>query len=51
LAAVGVTALSWDPWRGWPSGDETPMATLFEWMSELDDEACLAEASQLLEHF
>jgi carboxymethylenebutenolidase len=50
LAAAGVVALSWDPWRGRPGGDETPMDTLWQWMSELDDEACLAEMGQLLEH-
>jgi carboxymethylenebutenolidase len=50
LAASGVTALSWDPWRGRPSGDETPFKTLMQWMSELDDEACLGELDRLLDH-
>lgn len=50
LAGHGVTALSWDPWRGRPSADETPMNVLFEWMAELDDEASLAEMGQLLDH-
>jgi len=50
LAASGVTALSWDPWRRRPSADETPMETLFEWLSELDDEETLGEVGQLLDH-
>jgi carboxymethylenebutenolidase len=50
LAGHGVTALSWDPWRGRPSADETPMNVLFEWMAELDDEASLAEMGQLLDY-
>jgi carboxymethylenebutenolidase len=50
LAASGVTTLSWDPWHGRPSGDETPYPQLAEWMSELDDEACLAEFGQLTDH-
>jgi len=50
LARAGVTALSWDPWRGRPSGDETPFGELAQWMSELDDEACLDEMRQLLDH-
>jgi len=50
LATLGVVAMSWDPWRGRPGGDETPMDTLFQWMSSLDDEECLAEMGQLLDH-
>lgn len=50
IAAAGVTALSWDPWHGRPSGDETPYEVLSTWMSELDDEACLGEMAQLLDH-
>jgi len=50
LAGHGITTLTWDPWHGRPSGDETPMDTLFGWLSELDDETCLAEARQLLDH-
>ena len=50
LAASGVTALSWDPWRRRPSADETPMETLFQWLSELDDEETLGEVGQLLDH-
>jgi carboxymethylenebutenolidase len=50
LATAGVTALSWDPWRGRPGADKTPMQTLFGWMSELDDEASLTEAGRLLDH-
>jgi carboxymethylenebutenolidase len=50
LAAAGVTALSWDPWRGRPGADETPMETLFEWMAQLDDEDSLTEIGQLLDH-
>lgn len=50
LAASGVTALTWDPWHGRPSGDETPFDVLSQWMSELDDAACLAELGTLLDH-
>src|SRR4051812_35716427 len=52
LAAAGVTALSWDPWRGRPGTDdeETQLETLLQWMSELDDEAGLTEMDQLLDH-
>jgi carboxymethylenebutenolidase len=50
IANAGVTALSWDPWRGRPSGDETPMEVLGEWISQLDDRECLDELSQLLDH-
>jgi carboxymethylenebutenolidase len=51
LAAAGVTALSWDPWRGRPgTDDETQLPTLLEWMSELDDETSLAEMGTLLDH-
>jgi len=51
LAAAGVTALTWDPWHGRPGSDDFAAmgATLFEWVSELDDEACLTEMGQLLE--
>jgi carboxymethylenebutenolidase len=50
LARTGVTALSWDPWGGRPSADETPTDVLFGWMSELDDDACLDEQRRLLDH-
>jgi carboxymethylenebutenolidase len=51
LAAAGVTALSWDPWRGRPgSDDEAQLETLFQWMSELDDETSLTEIGHLLDH-
>lgn len=50
IATGGVTALAWDPWRGRPSGDETPFEVLSRWMSELDDESSLAEMSRLLDH-
>lgn len=50
IASAGVTALSWDPWHGRPSGDETPFDVLTQWMSELDDESCLQEMSRLLDH-
>src|SRR5882762_4424668 len=50
LARHGVTALAWDPWQGRPSADETPPEVLFEWMGKLDDETCLAEQRQLLDH-
>lgn len=50
IAAAGVTALSWDPWQGRPSGDETPFNVLNRWMSELDDQSCLQEMSRLLDH-
>jgi carboxymethylenebutenolidase len=50
IAAAGVTALSWDPWRGRPSGDETPFDTLGEWMGQLDDEVSLTELATLTDH-
>ncbi|HVV23362.1 MAG TPA: dienelactone hydrolase family protein [Pseudonocardiaceae bacterium] len=50
IAAAGVTALTWDPWHGRPSGDETPYDVLSGWMSELDDETCLAEMGRLTDH-
>jgi len=50
LARRGITALAWDPWQGRPSADETPPEVLFEWMGALDDENCLAEQRQLLDH-
>lgn len=51
LAAAGVTALSWDPWHGRPgTDDEAQLPTLFQWVSELDDEASLAEMDRLLDH-
>jgi carboxymethylenebutenolidase len=51
LAAAGVTALSWDPWRGRPGTDDAAqLGTLFQWMSELDDEASLTEMGHLLDH-
>lgn len=49
-AASGVTALAWDPWRGRPSADKTPMEVLNQWMSELDDESSLGELVRLLDH-
>lgn len=50
LARSGVTALSWDPWEGRPSSDETPMDMLYGWMGELDDEKCLADQARLFDH-
>jgi carboxymethylenebutenolidase len=50
LARSGVTALSWDPWEGRPSSDETPTDELYRWMAELDDEKCLADQARLLDH-
>ncbi|HEX3785577.1 MAG TPA: dienelactone hydrolase family protein [Pseudonocardiaceae bacterium] len=50
LAGEGITALSWDPWQGRPSADETPFDVLARWMTELEDETCLAEQHQLLDH-
>lgn len=50
LAGSGITALSWDPWGGRPSGDETPMVQLREWLSALDDEVVLTEQTRLLDH-
>jgi carboxymethylenebutenolidase len=50
LAGAGVTALSWDPWEGRPSADETPRDVLFGWMSELDDERALDHQRRLLDH-
>jgi carboxymethylenebutenolidase len=51
LAAAGVTALSWDIWRGRPGSDDPEqMGTQFQWASELDDESSLAEMGKLLNH-
>jgi carboxymethylenebutenolidase len=50
LARAGVTALSWDPWEGRPSADETSFGVLAGWMSELDDERCLDQQRRLLDH-
>jgi carboxymethylenebutenolidase len=50
LASAGITALSWDPWKGRPSADETPFESLRQWIRELEDEASLTEQSQLLDH-
>ncbi|NGO09919.1 dienelactone hydrolase [Streptomyces sp. HC44] len=51
LAAAGVTALSWDIWRGRPGSDDpSQMETQFQWASELDDESSLTEMGQLLDH-
>lgn len=50
IAGIGVTTLSWDPWQGRGSSDDTPMETLFEWMAELDDQECLTAQKQLLDH-
>jgi carboxymethylenebutenolidase len=49
LARAGVTALSWDPWRG-VSSDDTPMPELSARMAKLDDEVALGEQRQLLDH-
>jgi carboxymethylenebutenolidase len=50
LAGHGLTTLSWDPWQGRGSLDDTPMEQLFEWMSGLDDETSLDEQRRLLDH-
>jgi carboxymethylenebutenolidase len=50
IAETGVTTLSWDPWRGRGTSEDTPMETLFTWMGELDDDACLAEQKRLLDY-
>jgi carboxymethylenebutenolidase len=51
LASAGVTALSWDPWRGRPgTDDEAHLQTLFQWMSALDDETSMTEIVHLLDH-
>jgi carboxymethylenebutenolidase len=50
LAGYGITALSWDPWRGRPSTDETPFEDVMKWGSELIDEESLAEQHTLLDH-
>lgn len=49
IARAGITALSWDPWHG-ISSDDTPRERLFELMGQLDDETCLGEMRQLLDH-
>ncbi len=50
LAGQGVTALSWDQWRGRPSTDETPFEEVMKWGSQLVDEESLVEQHALLEH-
>jgi carboxymethylenebutenolidase len=50
LAGYGVTALSWDPWRGRPSTDTTPFEQVITWSGELVDEESLAEQHTLLDH-
>lgn len=50
LAGRGITALSWDQWRGRPSSDETSFDELAQWGSELVDDECLAEQRTLLDH-
>ncbi|OLT44090.1 dienelactone hydrolase [Saccharomonospora sp. CUA-673] len=49
LAGHGVTALSWDPFDG-VSMDDTPLESMFELMHGLDDEHCLGEMRELLDH-
>jgi carboxymethylenebutenolidase len=50
IAEAGVTTLAWDPWRGRGTSEDTPMETLFTWMGELDDDACLGEQTRLLDY-
>ncbi len=50
LAEHGITALSWDQWRGRPSTDETPFDEVMKWGSELVDDESLAEQHTLLDH-
>jgi carboxymethylenebutenolidase len=50
LAGLGITALSWDQWRGRPSTDETPFEEVMKWGSELVDSESLAEQHTLLDH-
>ncbi|WP_329333234.1 dienelactone hydrolase family protein [Streptomyces sp. NBC_01352] len=51
LAAAGVTALSWDLWRGRPGSDDlSQLETQLQWVSELKDESSLTEMDQLLDH-
>ena len=50
LAGRGITALSWDPWRGRPSTDETPFEEVMKWGAELVDAESLAEQHTLLDH-
>jgi carboxymethylenebutenolidase len=51
LAAAGVTALSWDLWRGRPGSDDmSELETQLQWSSELDDESSLTEMGKLLDH-
>lgn len=50
LAGLGITALSWDQWRGRPSTDETPFDEVMTWGSELVDSESLAEQHTLLDH-
>ncbi|AIJ21254.1 dienelactone hydrolase family protein [Amycolatopsis methanolica] len=49
IAAIGVTALVWDPFHG-PSSDDTSMPDLLAKMPELDDAIALDEQTQLLDH-
>jgi carboxymethylenebutenolidase len=50
LAGYGITALSWDPWRGRPSTDTTPFEDVIKWNGQLVDEESLAEHHTLLDH-
>jgi carboxymethylenebutenolidase len=50
LAGRGITALSWDQWRGRPSTDETPFEEVMQWGAALVDDESLAEQHTLLEH-
>ncbi|HKS46854.1 MAG TPA: dienelactone hydrolase family protein [Amycolatopsis sp.] len=50
IAATGVTVLSWDPWQGRGSSDDTPPETLSRWMGELDDKAAISQQQQLLDY-
>lgn len=50
LAGHGITALSWDQWRGRPSTDETPFDEVATWAGELVDAESLDEQHTLLDH-
>ncbi len=49
LADRGVTALTWDPFHG-RSTDNSTVDELHELLLQLDDDAALAEQTQLLDH-
>lgn len=49
LGARGITALTWDPFHG-RSSDNSTIDELSDLLSKTDDDAALAEQTQLLDH-